>query len=576
MRLPWRERFCKLLKERKKQIIFRFLALGSLFLDLFSVYKKCIRGHWEWSILSVASLVLSSAVGSLYSLWWDVLEAYSKENTFTNKKKVKTEPSYSALTSDYRENIAELDAEDSPEEEEVEEGEEDDQAGKPPKKKKAKRVAIFIDDEPRPSKDEKRKEKKKEKIGTYAEPSFLGPSTGLQNQDHIENEKQEEKIPTMGISDFLVGIQKLGFGMIISHVILFAKEYRFCEVTQLLWKDFYNKEQNWEAHAELERRNVKKVSYDRTWNDYCRKEMVSKNLSILIAILQTIPMTLIDLSYWSFKSEAISNYGKRLEGDASNSSFISASFGGEDFNILELISLILNLAIVAYRQISVTNQVRKIDFSREDMRFVHLVFLCALYFFNLLSRVSAIYFVMSLSLSSVVFVISILLVQFLIMTLKDSQSMSGVSKAQLTVSNILMLFLYLPAKSGNGRDISVQKYKYDIITFVEMMAFFIFGYFQLEDMHSSTIYLVGHEVQSAHYFVGYAVSFGLFVIGLILNTECLSKKLFTYREKLNNDEITKVLNQVNGTHNTEFKIIMDHYGQDEAQTKHCQTIYIGV
>ena len=126
-----------------------------------------------------------------------------------------------------------------------------------------------------------------------------------------------------------------------------------------------------------------------------------------------------------------------------------------------------------------------------------------------------------------------------------------------------MLFLYIPAKNGiSPSDISFKKYKYDIIMVVEMMSFFIFVYFQLEDVGSSTIYLVGHKVQTAHYFIGCAVAFGLYILSLVLNTKCLTKKLFSYHRKLTNVELVRVLIEVNETYHTDFKIITEQYGQD--------------
>ena len=556
-------------KERKKAIIFRILAAIAIAFDVYSVYKKYKREHYFWVIFSVIFLVVPVGAVAVYSLWCEIIENHSSMNKKKQEPKEKAERGVIYLTASgstqgFDDDIITLGSDESDNVDD-DSPELDTNHLNPEKKIGHKKRGVSFEFEETSPKAEKVLKNKIKLKGTYVQPGIVDPKMDNDCNEILDNEPTDN-LPILSLKEFWLGILNCSWPMLISHILLFPKEYHFCRTSSLLLKYFKQPFHN-NAENHLKNCNIKEVSYQPLWNKYCYREIISKQLSFLIATFQSLPMTVLDLLYWSVESKNIANY-------TTLSFFDAESFGGEQFNIFELTSLLINMCSISYKLVSLMNQIRRINFAKQDMKLLHLVYLTVVYFILLSSRIISICFIMCLNWSSVLFTLSLLLVQFITSNLVSWNLYKGVNSITVLISNLLMIFLYVPPRSNNNRRISMLSYH--IIIFSEILLMFIFGYYQLlsDSNISLHIFVVGQKIPRKGFYMGFGCSLFLLVFGVVLNSEVLSRCLFKYHIITKRENIRKVLREVNDKHKTEYEIITGQYGQNKESFSVQQTIHL--
>ena len=564
----FKSRLYSFLWERKKAIVFRLLAMVAIGFDIYSVWKKYSRGDYRWVIIAVTFLLMNPLLGSIYSLCCEVLEKGSCESPSSSKKEKKSRDEikdYSKLAASdsvqgFNDVVMSLDYEsDSSTEGTIPE------ETKPRSKAKKKKVALRFDDTP-PNKAPSKQRKIKK--GTYVEPGIMDPK--MEGEEDYSEPVSKASNVRLSPKKFLLGVKEhCSLGMVLSHIFLFPKEYQFYYVSKILWR-YYKEPFNKAATSHIKKASVKEVSFKPLWNEYIYREIISKQLSLLMAVAQTIPVTFIELLYWSMESQTIAKYNT----DSETSFFNVKSFDGEQFNIFELASLMINMINISYRVVSLMNQTRKLNFSKEDLGLFHKIYLTIIYFFLLTSRIISLYFVMCLNQNGIVFTISILCVQFSITYLVTKDLYAEGNQVTMVMSNLLMLFLYVPPKFGRR----ITMFSYHVIILVEMIAMLVFGCYQLPtstDLNPSpTISVVGQDVPLYTFYWFYASSLVLFIVVWFLNSERVSKCLFKYRERMDRGQIREVLREANSTFGTDYQIIIGYFGQDKSSFSAQQTIHL--
>ena len=569
--MPFKGRLIAFIRERKKAIVFRFFAVIAIGFDIYSVAKKYSRGHIPWVIVAVVFLLINPIIGGIYSLCCEVLEKSSYDDPLSNSKKGKKsdtkDGNFKLAQSDsiqgFNDVIVPLNFDSDSSHDSV-----TSLSELKPKKGKKKKVSVMFDNAPSPKAASKQRKLKK---GTYVEPGMMDPKMDGEENYTEQLATSPSSTANLSIKKFLSGIREYcSLNMVLSHIFLFPKEYQFVRVSKILWKH-YKEPSNSEAASFIKKEHVKEVSYQPLWNEYIYREIISKQLSLLMAVLQTIPMTFIELLYWSVESEKIAKYNTE-----SRSSFFNIkSFHGEEFNIFELASLVINMFNISYRVVSLMNQIRKLDFSRQDMGLFHMIYLTLIYFFLLTSRIISLYFVMCLNLNGIVFTISILLVQFTTTYLVTRNLYAEGNPVTMMISNLLMLFLYVPPKMGR----KITMFSYHIIILVEMIALFVFGYCQLPRgidtaQNPNHISVVGQDVPSDVFYWFFVSSLAVFLIFWFLNSAPVSKCLFKYRAKIDRAKIREVLRDANAKFGTNYEIILGYFGQDKSSFSAQQTIHL--
>lgn len=541
-------------RERKKAIIFRILAVIATGFNIYSIYKKYEREHYLWVAISAIFLISPTVFGSVYSLWCEVIEKHASMKKKLGSKESADPNRCSPVVmhgsvQDFMDECVTLDLEKY----------DDEIAGSSTQKinhpKKKMSVAFDIKSSPTAKKVR----------GTYVQPGIMDPKMNEEFDEAFES-KTSCRLPTIPVKEFLSSIFKCSWPMVVTHFLLIPKEYHFFRTSFILNK-YLQQRIHPEAEKKIEESSIKKVSYQTLWNEFCYREIISKQISLIIATFQSLPMTLIDLLYWSAKSENIANNTKSSFFDVKNVS-------GQQFNILELVSLIINIMHISFRLVSLMNQIRRINFAKQDMTLFHLIYLTLVYFLLLSSRVLSICFIACLNWSSFIFTLSILFVQFMTSNLVSWNLYVEGNKITLFISNLLMILLYVPPKSRNHRKMSLLGYYVIILT--EMILMFIFGYYQLQSDSkiSSNIFVVGQKIPVTSFYYGFLCSFMLMVIGIILNSEVLSRFLFIVDESMKREEIRNNLNAVNELYGTDYQIITGIYGQDSESFSLQKTIHL--
>ncbi|KAL5263834.1 hypothetical protein ACHWQZ_G005042 [Mnemiopsis leidyi] len=567
---PFKKRLASFLWERKKAIVFRIFAVIAIGFDIYSVSKKYSRGHTPWVIVAVVFLLINPIIGGIYSMCCEVLEKSSynasQSNTKKGKKSYSNENNFKLAQSDsiqgFNDVIVPLNYETDSSNNSL------SSLDPKPKKAKKKKVSLMFNDVSSPKAASKQKKLKK---GTYVEPGMMDPKMEG-GENYIEQiSTSPSSAPKLSIRKFLSGVKEhCSLGTVLSHVFLLPKEYQFFYVSKILWRH-YKESSNKEAASFIKKNDVKEVSFRPLWNEYIYREIISKQLSLLMAVLQTIPLTFIELLYWSVESEKIATYNT----DSENSFFNVKSFHGEEFNIFELASLLINMFNISYRVVSLMNQIRKLNFSKQDMGLLHMIYLTLIYFFLLTSRIISLYFVMCLNVNGIVFTISILCVQFTTTYLVTRNLYAEGNGVTMIISNLLMLFLYVPPKMGRR----ITMLSYHAIILVEMIALFVFGYCQLlrgnaTALSSNHISVVGQDVPSDVFYWFFGSSLAIFLLCWGLNSAPVSKCLFKYREKIDRAKIREVLRDANAKYGTKYEIILGYFGQDKSSFSAQQTIHL--
>ena len=543
--------------ERKKAIVFRLLAMVAILFDVYSVWKKFTRGHYPWVCVAVFFLLVTSIIGAIYSLYCEVLEKSSLESPSVSKKekksKGKLEDHEKLVASDSVQGFHDVtmtldyDSDSSTEDSIL-------QDQKPSKAKKKKVQVLRFDDTP--SNGNKTSKQRKMKKGTYMQAGIIDPKMEGE-EDCIDSAPETSSGIKLSPSKFLSGVKEhCSRSMVLSHIFLCPKEYQFYHVSKILWRH-YKEPSHKEATSQIKESHVKEVSFKPLWNEYIYREIISKQLSLLMAVVQTIPMTLIELLYFSIAE---------FDTDSRFSFLNVNSLSGEQFNILELVSLVINMTNISYRVVSLMNQIRKLNFSKQDMGFFHKIYLTIIYFLLLTSRVITLYFVMCLNVNGIVFTISILCVQFSTTYLVTKNLYEEGNPGTMMISNLLMVFLYVPPKVGRR----ITMFNYHVIIFIEMIALFVFGHFQLTE----SISVVGQNLSPYYFYWFFVPSVVVFILAWFLNSELVSKCLFKYREKMSRDEIRKVLRDSNDKFKTDYQLIVGYYGQDKSSFNAQQTIHL--
>ena len=320
-----------LFKERCKAIIFRAFSISSVALDVISIVKKYYRGHHTYWIIASIFLAISAYFGSYYSLLADYYCVNGNTDYEPVKKWKKRRPI-------------------------------------PVRDRGTSKIDQFINlsdeadeissDSTEPIADSTVTVKFLTPIKEYKEPELqIAPKTGTKVVPSFDGTLETADETEKGES-FISITKKMLFTpsriTLLIHCLSAPKCFRFIRSSKKLLE--YLKEGfNERSSSELQEKGVKKVCYNKKYRDYCNEELISKQVSLLIASCENIPMLLLDLAYWS-------KYGKGLS--SFNNDIASSSY-----NYIELAAIIVNIVKLAYFLISLQNQIRRLDIRRQDLKF---------------------------------------------------------------------------------------------------------------------------------------------------------------------------------------------------------------
>ena len=94
------------------------------------------------------------------------------------------------------------------------------------------------------------------------------------------------------------------------------------------------------------------------------------------------------------------------------------------------------------------------------------------------------------------------------------------------------------------------------------------------DLSDPTFSLIGYEVAATVFLWCYLAFAAIFLLCWFLNSEVVSRKLFTYNEKKSRMEINRILSDVNEKYATDFHTIVGYHKQEESSFDGQQTIYL--
>lgn len=534
----------KFLWERKLAIIFRALGFIAIAFDIYSVVKKLWRQHYAWAVSSAVLLFLTRIIGAIYSLYCEVVEKMDlglvsqDEEEYEINKEIKplhhTEEYGFAgdqykvmqLSDDESEyNDSDLGVDNAKDEHADKLGLEDEMAVKfnsLPQSMKFKKI-----------------DSQTSYHGTFIEPNF-------------ENQKD------LTLEQFFDGaIHHCSLWMKLTHIlpIPFPQEYQFFRASHVLWRH-YSEKFHEEACKMIKEAGIQEECFRPLLLKYCQRKIISKQISLVMATVQTIPMILIELLYWTVLSSSI--FDKK---SPEKISFWS-SYGGDQFNVFELASLVINVINISYRLISLTSEIRKVNFLKQNMRTIHKIYFTILYSVLLFSRILSIYLVMCLNGSGRLFAMFLLVNQFitvLVITFNLKARDGGQNnheqrenKISVLLSNLFMLFLYLPPKSGKR----ISQFGYYLITIFEMLAMFAFGWYQLESDPELevSITIVGHKISAEHFHIIYGSMFLIFIACWILSSKTVSKFIIQSKNEMTWSYIQKILDDANSQYGTKYVI----------------------
>ena len=544
--------------ERKWAIIFRILGFVALYFDIYSIAKKCRRGHYGWAVSSVLLLILTRIIGSFYSLYCEVIEQRSLSREEETVEMLHREVEGGFAGDEHLEQLSESDDGQDLETDDVHDPElhtshqsadisksDGIEENAEMKKQSSKKSGItFL---PTVIRKSLKRKKLESQLST---PSYHG---SLYHGSYIEPRfKRQQDLPW---KEFFAGVQHCKLSMKLSHFfpIPFPQEYQFCRTSHILWTHYaelYCKD----ACKMIKKAGVQEACFRPFLLKYTQRKIISKEISLIMATVQTIPMILIELLYWTVLSAKI------FEG-SKFSFFDLSSYGGNKFNIFELASLVINIVNISYRLVSLTGQMRKLNVLKQNMKMVHKAYLTMIYSFLLLSRILSIYLVMCLNGNGTFFALFVLVNQFVIVCVisfnftENEESDNPVAEDNILstlLSNLFMVFLYLPPEKG--KRMSMLGY-YFIMCF-EMVAMFSFGCFQLktDDNLAAKITIVGHELAASHFYMIYGGTFVIFIGCWILGSEQVSKCMFLYKKELTWEYIQNEINNANSKYFTSYKI----------------------
>ena len=534
----------KFLWERKLAIIFRALGFIAIAFDIYSVVKKLWRQHYAWAVSSAVLLFLTRIIGAIYSLYCEVVEKLDldlvspDEEEYEISKEIKPlhhteEYGFAAdqcevivLTDDESEDNASGKGEVINEAEHSDELEQEDE------------MAVKFKSLPRSMKFNKL-DSQISYHGTFIEPNF-------------ENQKD------LTLEQFFDGvIHHCSLWMKLTHIlpIPFPQEYQFFRASHVLWRH-YSEKFHEEACKMIKEAGIQEECFRPLILKYCQRKIISKQISLVMATVQTIPMILIELLYWTVLSSSI--FDKK---SPETISFWS-SYGGDQFNVFELASLVINVVNISYRLISLTSEIRKVNFLKQNMRTIHKIYFTILYSVLLFSRILSIYLVMCLNGSGRLFAMFLLVNQFitvLVITFNLKARDGGQNnheqrenKISVLLSNLFMLFLYLPPKSGKR----ISQFGYYLITIFEMLAMFAFGWYQLESDPELevSIMIVGHKISAEHFHIIYGGMFLIFIACWILSSKTVSKLIIQSKNEMTWLYIKNILDDANSQYGTKYII----------------------
>ena len=549
----------KFLWERKLAIIFRALGFIAIAFDIYSVVKKLWRQHYVWAVSSAVLLFLTRIIGAIYSLYCEVVEKLDlvspdEEEDDEMDKEIKplhhTEE-YGFAGDQYK--VIELSDDEnednaSGKSEDIDEAEHADELGQKDE------MAVKFNSLPRSMKFNKL-DSQTSYHGTYIEPNF-------------ENQKD------LTLEQFVDGvIHHCSPWMKLTHIlpIPFPQEYQFFRASHVLWRH-YSEKYHKEACKIIKEAGIQEECFRPLLLKYCQRKIISKQISLVMATVQTIPMILIELLYWTVLSSSIFD-----KNSPEKISFWS-SYGGDQFNVFELASLVINVVNISYRLISLTSEIRKVNFLKQNMRTIHKIYFTVLYSVLLFSRILSIYLVMCLNGSGRLFAMFLLVNQFitvLVITFNLKARDGGQNhheqrenKISALLSNLFMLFLYLPPKSGKR----ISQFGYYLITIFEMVAMFAFGWYQLESDPELevSIMIVGHKITAEHFHIIYGSMFFIFIACWILSSKTVSKLIIQSKNEMTWLYIKNILDDANSQYGTKYVI----EGQGKTiSTLHIQQIY---
>ena len=516
------------IKERCKAIIFRVFSISSVALDVISIVKKYYRGHHTYWIIASVFLAISAYFGSYYSLLADYYCVNGNTDYESVKKSKKRRPI-------------------------------------PVRDRGTSKIDQFINlsdeadeissDSTEPIADSTVRVKFSTPIKEYKEPELqIALKTGTKVVPRFDDTPETADETEKGES-FISITKKMLITpsriTLLIHCLSAPKCFRFIRSSKKLLE--YLKEGfNERSSSELQEKGVKKVCYNKKYRDYCNEELISKQVSLLIASCENIPMLLLDLAYWS-------KYGKGL------SSF-NDDIASSSYNYIELAAIIVNIVKLAYFLISLQNQIRKLDIRRQDLKFLHAIYLVLVQVLFISSHLFAFHVAISLHYLGAVVSVAIKLLQFLIYFLffRDLQPNQTI---RAMMSAILMLFMYAPANKGR----SISYITHNIIFVVEMTSLLVFGVSVFDT------YVVEYE---SYYILG-LLNRNLYIniisgcIGVFLLTcfiEWGQKFLFLYEPKKDYNQLRKILKEVSDKYHTSYDLIVDDYF-DAAREQ--TTIFLG-
>ena len=533
----------KFLWERKLAIIFRALGFIAIAFDIYSVVKKLWRQHYVWAVSSAVLLFLTRIIGAIYSLYCEVVEKLDlvspdEEEDDEMDKEIKplhhTEE-YGFAGDQYK--VIELSDDEnednaSGKSEDIDEAEHADELGQKDE------MAVKFNSLPRSMKFNKL-DSQTSYHGTYIEPNF-------------ENQKD------LTLEQFVDGvIHHCSPWMKLTHIlpIPFPQEYQFFRASHVLWRH-YSEKYHKEACKIIKEAGIQEECFRPLLLKYCQRKIISKQISLVMATVQTIPMILIELLYWTVLLSSI------FDKESPEKISFWSSYGGDQFNVFELASLVINVVNILYRLISLTSEIRKVNFLKQNMRTIHKIYFTILYSVLLFSRILSIYLVMCLNGSGRLFAMFLLVNQFitvLVITFNLKARDGGQNhheqrenKISALLSNLFMLFLYLPPKSGKR----ISQFGYYLITIFEMVAMFAFGWYQLESDPELevSIMIVGHKITAEHFHIIYGSMFFIFIACWILSSKTVSKLIIQSKNEMTWLYIKNILDDANSQYGTKYVI----------------------
>eukprot|EP00116_Pleurobrachia_bachei_P005922 sb/3466184/ len=259
-------------RERKKQIIFRVFSVISLGASFYTVCVKFTRGDIGFFCAAVAVYFCSGLIGGVYSIYLRGKQTLMDEGDAENESSVGSigpvAGRYEELESDIGE--AEVPSEDGVDDdlEPDETRDDDDQTGMIPKSR-----ARFADDSDEPV----------VKVGARFEDIEMGnslprarPQISRQGTQIFRDDDQAKKNKRLNFQRLKKIMRKSmensSLTMKMSHIFCVPKWYHFFFSSWILKKHLREEPLDQEVVKQLERYNIKKVSYNRNWQRYCEVE----------------------------------------------------------------------------------------------------------------------------------------------------------------------------------------------------------------------------------------------------------------------------------------------------------------